>query len=114
MKIKESEKERQVLGNCLRTKKDVYYESDGEPNCNWRSWNGPRMLVKKTDRVGNRCKNQDYQIYSIVEIGQNAKKRPGELRRFAVTQNPLKAHQLTPVKKIFKGSVLEINIHKLQ
>ena len=33
--------------------------------------------------------------YSIVGKGQNTEKSPGYLRRLAVTQTPLKDHQLT-------------------
>ena len=32
---------------------------------------------------------------SIIENGQNTKKSPGDLRRLAVTQTPVKNHQLT-------------------
>ena len=35
--------------------------------------------------------------YNIVEIGQNTKKSPGNLRRLAITQTPVKTHQLTLV-----------------
>ena len=37
----------------------------------------------------------DHSNYSIVEIGQNTEKSPGNLKRLAATQNPLKDHQLT-------------------
>ena len=39
----------------------------------------------------------NYLNSSIVEIGQNTKKSPGDLRRLAVTQNPAENHQLTLV-----------------
>ena len=42
-----------------------------------------------TGRVG------DHLNYSIIEINQNTEKSPGELRRCAVTQTPVKDHQLT-------------------
>ena len=34
-------------------------------------------------------------ISSIVKIGQNTEKSPGDLMGFAVTQTPVKAYQLT-------------------
>ena len=37
----------------------------------------------------------DYPNYSIVENVQNTEKSPGDLRRLAVTQTPVKDHQLT-------------------
>ena len=33
-------------------------------------------------------------IYCIIENGQNTEKSPGDLRRLAVTQTPVKDHQL--------------------
>ena len=37
----------------------------------------------------------DHPNYSIVENGQNTKRSPGDLRRLAVTQTPMKDYQLT-------------------
>ena len=37
----------------------------------------------------------DHQNDNIIENGQNTKKSPGDLRRLAVTQIPMKDHQLT-------------------
>ena len=37
----------------------------------------------------------DHPNYSIVENGQNTEKSPGESRRLAVTQTPVKDHQIT-------------------
>ena len=34
-------------------------------------------------------------IYYIIENGQDTEKNPGDLRRLAVTQTPVKDHQLT-------------------
>ena len=36
----------------------------------------------------------DHPDCSIVENGQNTEKNPGDLRRLAVTQTPVKDHQL--------------------
>ena len=41
----------------------------------------------------------DHPNYSIVEIGQNTRKSPGDLRRLAVTQTSARNHQLTLVGK---------------
>ena len=61
-----------------------------------------KVLEKKTGGIGNQMKNQDNPNYSIVEIGQNTEKNPGDWRRFVVTQIPVKDHQLTMVEKIHK------------
>ena len=37
----------------------------------------------------------DHPNYNIIEIGQNTEKSPGDLRRLAVSQTPIKDHQLT-------------------
>ena len=40
--------------------------------------------------------------YNIIENGQNTEKSPGDLRRLAVTQSPVKDHQLKPMWKTLK------------
>ena len=49
--------------------------------------------------LGNKRTSEDHPNYSIVEIGQNTTKSPGDLRRFAVTQTPVENHQLTLMGK---------------
>ena len=52
-------------------------------------------LLKRLEdlEVGGRV--ETIQNYYIIENGQNTEKSPGDLRRFAVTQTPVKDHQLT-------------------
>ena len=45
------------------------------------AWNGPQMLGKEAERAENQRTNRDYQNYSIVKIGQNTEKSPGNLGR---------------------------------
>ena len=40
--------------------------------------------------------------YSIIEKGQNTEKSPGDLKRLAVAQIPVKDHQLTLMWKTLK------------
>ena len=47
--------------------------------------------------LGNKRTNGDHRSNSIVEIGQNTEVSPGDLRRIAVTQNPVENHELTLV-----------------
>ncbi len=49
----------------------------------------------ETEEVGNKRTSGDHPNYCIIEIGQNTKKSPGDLRRLAVTPTPVKDHQLT-------------------
>ena len=41
----------------------------------------------------------DHPNYYIIENGQNTKKSPGDLRRLAVTQTPVKDHVIYHVQK---------------
>ena len=47
------------------------------------------------ERVGNRRTNRDHPNDSIVEIGQNTEKSPGDLRRLTVTRSLTKDYQLS-------------------
>ena len=49
--------------------------------------------IKGTGRLGIWRKIGDDLNDSIIENGQNTEKIPGDLRRLAVTQNPVKDHQ---------------------
>ena len=55
--------------------------------------NSPR--IKGTGGLGNLRITGDHSSYFIIVINQNTEKSPGDLRRLAVTQTPLKDHQLT-------------------
>ena len=44
--------------------------------------------------LGSWRTGRDYSSDSIVENGQNLEASPGDLMRFAVTQTPVKNHQL--------------------
>ena len=44
--------------------------------------------------------------YYIIENGQNTQKSSGDLRRLAVTQTPVKDHQLTPMWKTLMSKYL--------
>ena len=48
-----------------------------------------------TGGLGNKWTSGEIQNYSIIEIGQNTEKSPGDFRRLAVTQNPVRNHELT-------------------
>ena len=52
--------------------------------------------------LGNKRAREDHSNYSIVEMGQNTEKSPGDLRRLAITQTPVKDRQLQLVWKPLK------------
>ena len=71
------------------------HESDGDTNCNWHTRYCHQRIDTRTGGLGNKRTSEDQPNYSIVEIGQNTEKSPGDLRRLAVTQAPVENHKLT-------------------
>ena len=58
------------------------------------------QTTAKTDVKNSRgVNNNNNPNNSIIENGQNTEKSPGDLRRLAVTQSPVKYHQLTLMGK---------------
>ncbi len=53
------------------------------------------MIGTKNGEVGNKSTSGNHPNYRIIEVGQNTEESPGDLRRHAVTQTPVKNHQLT-------------------
>ena len=75
------------------------HESDGDVNCIQSARYSHQKIGTDTGRLGNKRKSGDHPNNSIVEIDQNTKKSPGNLRRLVVTQNPVENHQLALVWK---------------
>ena len=99
MKIKESEKVNKYLDLASELKKIVEHKNDSDTNRTWRTWNSPQRLKIVTARTENQCKNRDHSDYSMVEIGKNTAKSPGDLRRRDVNHIPVKEPQLTLILK---------------
>ena len=59
----------------------------------------PKRIGKGTGGVGNKRMSGNDPDDSIIDNGQNTEKSPGDLRRLAVTQIPVKNHQLTLMGK---------------
>ena len=68
------------------------HENDSDNNCNMRTRYSHQRIRTGTVGLGN--KSEDHPNYSNVEIGQNTKKSPGNLKKLAVTQTPVENHQL--------------------
>ena len=49
-------------------------------------------IVTKEWVLGDKRTSGDHPNYSIIKIGQNTKKSPGDLKRLAVTQTPVENH----------------------
>ena len=48
--------------------------------------------LKSTEEIGNKKKNRDHRDYSSIKISLDTLKSPGDLRRLAVTQTPVKSY----------------------
>ena len=75
------------------------HEGNNYTNSDWCSWCSRQMIIKGTGGLGSWWMSGDYPNYNIFENGQNTEKSPGDLRRLAVTQTPVKDHQQTLVGK---------------
>ena len=56
-------------------------------------------VIKKLEELGNNRSNGDNLNYCFIEIDQNTKKSPGDLKKLFITQTPLKTYQPTLVGK---------------
>ena len=54
------------------------YESDGDTNCNWTTQYSHQRIGTGAGGPRNKRTSGDHQNYSIVEIGENTKKIPGD------------------------------------
>ena len=61
-----------------------------------------KRIIKRTRGLGSWRTSGDHPNESIIDNGQNPEKSPGVLRRLAVTQTPVKDHQLTLMWKTLK------------
>ena len=87
-------------------------ESHGDTNLNWRSRYSHQKIGRRTGGLGYKKTSGEHPSSSIVEIGQNTKKNPGDLKRLAVTQTPMENHKLTLVWKTLKTEKWSILIRE--
>ena len=80
----------------------VEHESDGDTIYNWCPRYNYQRISIGTGRVGNNRTSGD----GIIKISQNTEKSPGDLRRFAITQTPVRNHRLTLVGKLEKEYII--------
>ena len=71
------------------------HEGNGDANYNRCGRWSHKRIGTETGGLGNNRTSGNSPNYSIVEISQNTEKSSGDLRRFAVTQTPVKNHHLT-------------------
>ena len=77
-------------------------ESDSDTNSNWCARYSYQRINTGTRWLENKMTSRDHPNYSIIKIGQNTEKSPGDWRRLTVAQTPVRNYQLTLVWKILK------------
>ena len=70
------------------------HEGDNYTNCDRCFCYSNYRIIKRIGGLGTWRTSGDHPNYSIIENGQNTEKSPGDLRRLAVAQTPVKDHQL--------------------
>ena len=73
------------------------HESDGDTNSNWRARYSHQRIGSGTRGLENIKTSGDHPDYYIIKISQNTEKYPGEMRKLAVRQTPMRNYLLTLV-----------------
>ena len=102
VKLKENEKRDKYLDLARELKKPMEHESDGDTICNWCTRRSHQRIDTGTGGLRNKRMNRDHPNYSIIKISQNTEKSPGNSKKLAVTQTPVRNHLLTQVGKLLK------------
>ena len=92
IKAKEYEKKDKYLHLARESKKTMEHKVDNYIHGDWYS--NKKIIIGPGGR-GSWRTSGDHPNYSIIENGQNTEKSPGDLRRLAVTQTPVKDYQIT-------------------
>ena len=83
--------------------KPMKHENDSDSICNSCAQYSYQMFGTRSEGLGNKRTSGDHPKDSIIKIGQNTEKCPGDLRRLVVTQTQMRNHRPTPVWKTQKG-----------
>ena len=101
VKIKVNEKRDKFSDLAGELKEAMEHKSNYDTSYNSCARNGPQRHGKGTEDE-NRRTSQDHSNDSIIKIGQNTEKSPGDLRRLTVTHTYVKDHLQTLVWNIWK------------
>ena len=71
------------------------HAGDDCANCDWCFRHNNKRFIEGPGGLGGWRIGRDYPNDSTAENGQNSEMRPGDSRRLAITQTPVKNHQLT-------------------
>ena len=76
--LKESKKREKYLELARELKMTMEHEDDGDTKCNWRARYSHQRIGRGTEGLGNKGTIGDHPNYSMVEIGQNTERSPGD------------------------------------
>ena len=102
IKLKECEKKDKYLDLARELIKTMEHEGDDYTNRDRCVLYSHQRIIKGTGGLRNKRTSRDNPNYYIIEIGQNTKKSPRDLKRLAVTQTSVKDHQLMLMWKTLK------------
>ena len=102
IKLKECEKKDKYLNLARELKKTIEHECDNYTNSDWCFCYINSRTIKGTGGLGRWWTSGDYLNDNVLEDGQNTEKSPEDLRRLAVTQTPMRDHQLPLMWKTLK------------
>ena len=85
VKFKKSEKRDKFIDLARELKKTKEHDT----KCNWCSWYSHLRIGTRTGRFGNKRTSGDHPNHSILKIGLNNNKSPGDLRRLVITKTPV-------------------------
>ena len=66
------------------------HESDSDTNSNWCTRYSHLRIDTRTRGLGNKRMSGDHSNYTFIKISQDTEKSPGNLRRLAVAQTPVR------------------------
>ena len=78
------------------------HESDGDTTYNWCAQDRYKSIGTGTEAQGDETRG-DHPNYSIVEVGKNTKKNPGDLRRLALIYTIVDNQESNLEEKILKS-----------
>ena len=93
IKLKENEKKDKYL-DLTRELKKLWNMKVTVISIDWCFWYCHQRIIKGPGGIGNKRTSEDHPNNYIIEYSQNTEKSPEDLRELAVTQTPVKNHQL--------------------
>ena len=89
VRLKESEKKDKYQDFAWELKETMENESNGDIICSWCSWYSYQMISTGTGEYGNKKTSGDHPNDSVIKIGLNTEKSPGDLRELAFHWNTI-------------------------